>query len=256
MYHFYVENSNIFEQEIRITGADVKHMKQVLRMKPGEKIIICNGQGKDYYSIIDRIEEQEIIARIEKIRETESELSTKLILFQGIPKKDKMEFVIQKAVELGVYEIVPMLTKRTIVKLEEKKKEQKKIERWSEIAKSAAKQSGRGWIPRITEPLSFREALKKASSLDAAMVPYEAEEGIVAAREYVSGLKGLSTVGILIGPEGGFEEEEIALAKQFGIRPITLGKRILRTETAGLAVLSILMFALEEEEREQNGDLL
>ena len=249
MYHFYVENSSIHGDEIVITGPDVNHIKQVLRLKPLEKIIICDGQGKDYYSIIDRIEEQRVIARIEKIRETESELSTKLVLFQGIPKKDKMEFVIQKAVELGVYEIVPMLTKRTIVKLEDSKREKKKLERWRAIAESAAKQSGRGFIPKITEPLCFLESLKKASNLAAAMVPYEAEEGILSSRDYIAGLKGLPSVGILIGPEGGFEEEEITLAKQYQIRPITLGRRILRTETAGLAALSILMFALEKENK-------
>lgn len=245
MYHFYVENSSVFSDQIHITGADVNHMKNVLRMRQGEKIIICNGQGKDYYCIIDRIEDQLVVAAIENIKETDSELATKIYLFQGLPKKDKMEMIIQKAVELGVCEIIPVITRRTIVKFEDSKKEQKKMERWQAIAESAAKQSGRGYVPKIAEPVKFHDALKKAAQLEVNLIPYEAADGVDAARKYINGLKEVGSIGVFIGPEGGFEQDEVIDAKAAGAHIISLGKRILRTETAGLAMLSILMFTLE-----------
>ena len=179
-------------------------------------------------------------------KKTEAELSVRLLLFQGLPKKDKMELIIQKAVELGVSEIIPVLTKRTVVKLEDKKKEQKKLERWQAIAEAAAKQSGRGVIPKVREAVKFSEAVKMAEELDESLIPYELAEGMDEARERIRSLHGKNTIGIFIGPEGGFAEEEIAVAAKAGIHPITLGKRILRTETAGLCILSVIMFELEQ----------
>lgn len=247
MYRFYVENENIKEKEILITGSDVNHIKNVLRMRIGEKLVICNGQGKDFYCIIADMSSDCIRVEIQGEEETASELKTKLYLFQGLPKKDKMELIIQKAVELGVYEIIPVITKRTIVKIEDKKKEQKKMERWQSISLSAAKQSMRGLIPTIKEPMSYKEALKYAKSLDASVIPFEHAEGMEATKSLIKQMKGKQSVGIFIGPEGGFEDEEIENAISEGIAPITLGKRILRTETAGLAILSILMYELEED---------
>ena len=165
-----------------------------------------------------------------------------------MPKSDKMEFIIQKAVELGAAGIVPVMMKRTVVKLEDKKKD-KKRERYQMIAESAAKQSGRGIIPEVTGFMSFREALQYAGKFDLLIVQYESADGIAYAREIIAQASNLpdgANIGIFIGPEGGFAKEEIDVAKEAGAKIITLGNRILRTETAGLAVLSILMFQMEQ----------
>jgi 16S rRNA (uracil1498-N3)-methyltransferase len=215
-------------------------------MKQGEEIIICDGQGKDCYCIIDRVSENEIIALVQTVKDTGTELGTRITLFQGLPKSDKMELIIQKAVELGVYEIVPVITKRVIVKLDDKKKEEKKLERWQAIAEGAAKQSGRGIIPIIKPVQTYAQAIAYAKTFDKNVIPYENAKGMQNTREIMSGLSKHRTVGVFIGPEGGFEETEIDSAKQAGIDPITLGKRILRTETAGLAVLAMMVLVLDE----------
>ncbi len=246
MNRFYVEDNQIQDDKIYITGSDVNHIKNVLRMKVGEKIIISNGQGKDFYCIIENECNDEVIASIQESRESDTELKGKIYLFQGLPKKDKMELITQKAVELGVYEIIPVMTKRTVVKLEDKKKELKKIERWQSIVTSAAKQSGRGIIPKVSETMSFKEAVLYASKLGCNLIPYENADDIKKTREIISNLNSNGTVGIFIGPEGGFEESEINYAVSQGVKPITLGKRILRTETAGLAILSMIMLQMEE----------
>lgn len=157
-----------------------------------------------------------------------------------------MELIIQKAVELGVYEIVPVMTTRSIVKLEDKKKEEKKLERWQAIAESAAKQSKRGYIPKVRPVSSFSEAVKEASEFGLTLIPYELSEGMQQTRDLLQGLNQHNRIGIMIGPEGGFEESEITLAQESGIKPVSLGRRILRTETAGLAVLSMMVLVLEE----------
>lgn len=246
MYRFYVEQNQIQEATVTITGSDVKHIKNVLRMKPGEKVIICNGQGKDFYCIIKGESDERIIADIVEICDTKTELSGKLYLFQGVPKKDKMELIIQKAVELGVYEIIPVMTRRTVVKLEDRKKELKKLERWQAIATSAAKQSNRGIIPVIKETMSFKDALGYAGNLDEKLIPYENAEDIEKTKNIIHNIKANHAVGFFIGPEGGFEESEVGLAMQTGVKPITLGRRILRTETAGLAILSMIMLQMEQ----------
>lgn len=248
MYRFYIESSNVSDTTIRIDGADVNHIKNVLRMKVGEKLIACDGQGNDYCCIIAEFEKDNILLSITERKKTDTELPAKLILFQGLPKKDKMELIIQKAVELGAYELVPVMMKRTIVKLEDKKKEQKKLERWQAIAEGAAKQSGRGFIPKVHDLISYSEAVKMAAECDLSILPYECASGIKETRALINQSKESSSIGIMIGPEGGFEEEEVELAKKHGIIPITLGKRILRTETAGLAILSYIMLTFEEEE--------
>jgi 16S rRNA (uracil1498-N3)-methyltransferase len=246
MHRFYVKSNQIQGQSVSITGPDVNHIKNVLRMKQGDEIVICNGQGKDCYCIIDRVSEGEITANINSEQDTGTELKTKITLFQGLPKMDKMELIIQKAVELGVYEIVPIMTKRAIVKLDDKKKEEKKLERWQAIAEGAAKQSGRGIIPMIKPVQSYQEAIKNATSMGLGLIPYENAMGMQYTKEIMSSLGQYASVGIFIGPEGGFEELEIELAKTNGIHPITLGRRILRTETAGLAILSMMVLMLEE----------
>lgn len=246
MHWFYVENSQIEEEKIRIFGSDVNHIKNVLRMQPGERIVICNGEGKDYYCRIEAISSEEVIAEIEEMNDTESELPAKIYLFQGIPKKDKMELVIQKAVELGVYEIIPVAMKRCVAKIEEGKKEKKKLERWQLISTSAAKQSGRGIVPKVHEVLTFKQALEYAKEMDAVIVPYELADGIEESAKTIKEAAQKKSIGIFIGPEGGFDEKEIEETLKLAFRTITLGKRILRTETAGLTILSILMFELEQ----------
>ena len=213
-------------------------------MKLGEQVEISDGTGKQYLCEVGSLEKELIILHVLDVAAEEKELSSKLYLFQGIPKSDKMEWVVQKAVELGVYEIVPVETKRTVVKLDAKKAE-KKIARWNAIAGSGAKQSGRGIIPEVKPVMTFSEALSYAQKLDICLIPYEKAEGMEHTRELIQSIRKGQSVGIFIGPEGGFEEAEISRADEAGVFPVTLGKRILRTETAGLAVLSILMYHLE-----------
>ena len=249
MQRFFVEPYQIQEKESRITltGTDLNHMKNVLRMRIGEEVWISDGSEKEYHCTIDEFMEDCAILHILEIEEAGYELSNRIYLFQGLPKGDKMELIIQKAVELGAYSIVPVEMKRCVVKLDAKKA-QKKTARWQQISESAAKQSKRMLIPEVKSVMSWREALAFAKELDVLMVPYELAKGMRETREIISSIKPGQSVGIFIGPEGGFEEEEIQTAMEMGAKPVTLGKRILRTETAGMTMLSVLMFTLEKED--------
>lgn len=245
MYHFFVASDQIGAQEIRIEGSDVNHIRNVLRMTPGEKISISDSeQGKRYHCEISRFEDDCVIAKILLAQEADTELASRLYLFQGLPKSDKMELIIQKAVELGVYEVIPVATKRAIVKLD-KKKEESKRKRWKMISESAAKQSKRMIIPEVTAVMTFAQALQYAAAMDVKLIPYELAEGMDATRAILAEIKRGQSVAIFIGPEGGFDEKEIEQAQQAGVQPITLGRRILRTETAGMALLSALMLQLD-----------
>ena len=247
MYRFFVEPEQVGEKEITITGSDVNHIKNVLRMKPEETILISSGVDVEYTCYIRELKEEEIIAHIMYVQESGYELPSRLYLFQGLPKSDKMELIIQKAVELGVHEIIPVASKRAVVKLDEKKEEKKRT-RWQAISESAAKQSKRMYVPEVKKVMSFSQAVEYAGQLDVVLVPYELAKGMGETREIIGKIKKGQSVGIFIGPEGGFEEAEVELAvEKANAKAITLGKRILRTETAGLTVLSILMFTLEEE---------
>ena len=247
MYQFFIQPDSVKEKEVWITDLqDVNHIRNVLRMKKGEKIsLCCEEKGKEYICSIEDMQSDIVKAVIVDINGESRELPVKITLFQGLPKNDKMELIIQKAVELGVAEIVPMATKRAVVL--DAKKAAKKVQRWNEIAKSAAKQSKRGMIPEVKSVMSFKEAVEYGKSMDMLLIPYEDAEGIVHSRQVVESVKGKKSLGIYIGPEGGFPEEEVSLAMEAGAEPITLGHRILRTETAGMALLSVLMFMLEEE---------
>ncbi len=245
MYRFYIEQNQIHDDYITIEGSDVNHIKNVLRMKIGEAMILCDGQGMDYHCMIDTLSNDFVQAKVVKAEDTQTELPAKIYLFQGLPKKDKMELIIQKAVELGVYQVVPVMMKRSVVKLDDKKKEQKKLERWQSIATSAAKQSGRGIIPEVVPVMPFKEAVKMAKEMDYKVLPYEHAEGMEETKRIIKDVQGKKRVAVFIGPEGGFEDDEVAYAMESGIKPITLGRRILRTETAGLTILSVLMFELE-----------
>lgn len=244
MYQFFVEDTQVSASAVTIEGSDVNHIKNVLRMKCGEKVRISTQSGKNYYCELTEITENIVQADIlEEIAEG-TELPNKIYLFQGLPKADKMELVIQKAVELGAYEIIPVAMKNCVVKLDDKKAENK-VRRWQEIAKSAAKQSKRSLIPKVRMPLTYKQAVEMAKKLQAVFVPYENERGMAATKEAVERLTLGQSIGVFIGPEGGFSPEEIALAKDENMQLISLGKRILRTETAGLATLAILAYHLE-----------
>lgn len=245
MHHFFVKDEQIQDKEIRIGGEDGNHLRRVLRIKEGEQILVNDDQGFEYTCQISGFSETEVIAKILWKEAADRELPVKLTLFQGLPKGDKMELIIQKAVELGVAQIVPVATKRSVVKLDEKKAE-KKQSRWQAIAESAAKQSKRAVIPQVFPVLPMKEALKEAGKMDMLLIPYELAEGMEETRKRLNEVKQKQSVGIFIGPEGGFEEEEVRLASEVGAYPVTLGKRILRTETAGLYLLSVLGFLLEK----------
>lgn len=245
MYRFYVNKEDINGSHIYIKGADVNHIKNVLRLEKGDWIIACDGDGIDYVSRIKETDSHVVSLDIEKVYNSDTELSTRLVLFQGLPKGDKMELIIQKTVELGVSEIFPVITKRCVVKLSEDKA-LKKQKRWQAIAEAAAKQSGRGIIPKVKTPVTLQKAFDIAASLEYNMIPYELADEIDNSRKIVSEACSKKSAGIFIGPEGGFEKEEIAQAISHKIHPVTLGKRILRTETAGMAFISILMFAMQD----------
>ena len=245
MHHFFVEPQQIREREITILGGDVNHIRNVLRMEVSQEITVSNGvDQKEYRCRIASISEDRIVADILWAEEVGFELPSKIYLFQGLPKADKMELIIQKAVELGVYEVIPVATRRSVVKLDEKKA-QNKLRRWNGISESAAKQSKRMVIPRVTQIRSFGQALEYAKGLDVKLIPYELAREMDRTRSLIVGIQKGQSIGIFIGPEGGFEEEEVAAAQEAGACPITLGKRILRTETAGMTLLSILMYHLE-----------
>ena len=246
MYRFYVSQGQIEESRVSITGADVNHIKNVLRLRPGDWLVACDGQGKDYVCRIQGMTGDQISLSVEKVQDTGTELDTRITLFQGIPKKEKMDLIIQKAVELGAFEIVPVMMKRCVVKLSEEKKIKKKQERWQMIAEAAAKQCDRGIVPVVHTPVTMAEAFDIAGTLEYNMIPYELQEGMEASRNIVEEACRYSSVGIFIGPEGGFEPEEVEQAIAAGAHPMTLGKRILRTETAGMALLSVMMFHLQK----------
>ena len=218
--------------------------RNVLRMKIDERIRISNMSGKAYFCHITLITEDMVVAEIDSEDDNGTELGNRITLFQGLPKGDKMELIIQKAVELGVYKIVPVSMKNCVVKLDEKKAA-KKVERWQAIAETAAKQSKRTIIPLIDKPVPYKLALEKAGKLDVTLVPYENERGMDATRQIMGQIKKGQSIGIVIGPEGGFAPEEIKLADDNDMHRISLGRRILRTETAGLATLAMLVFNLD-----------
>ena len=248
MYQFFVEESNVSATSVLIEGSDVNHAKNVLRMKPGEKIRACTRDGKGYFCEIAELNDSFIHAEILTADEEGTELPCRIYLFQGLPKNDKMEWIIQKAVELGVYQIIPVAMKNCVVKLDEKKAKSK-VTRWQAIAESAAKQSKRSLIPEILMPVSYKEAVKMAEAFDVNLVPYENEHGMAGTKEAVEQIRGGEQIGIFIGPEGGFAPEEIELVKE-QMHLISLGKRILRTETAGMATLAILGYHLESMEND------
>ena len=243
MYNFFVESGARDGDRYVITGTDHNHIKNVLRMNVGEQILISDG-GVSHLCEIDDISEESVFVSVLEENYNDTELVQKIYLFQGLPKGDKLELIIQKAVELGVYEIIPVEMARSVVKLEEKKKKSKQ-ERWQAIAESAAKQSKRNIIPTVREAISYKQAMELAKTLDLFLVPYENKDGMRSTAECFAKMKTAGSIGILIGPEGGFDDREVELSMQSGGAVISLGKRILRAETAAITAVGAVMLYLE-----------
>ena len=250
MYHFFAEPQQILEDRIMIEGPDVRHIRNVLRMKPGEELLLSDGTGGDYTCCIEEFTEQTVVCRILRFEALDTEPPIQVYLFQGLPKADKLEHIIQKSVELGVYRIIPTMCARSVVRYDEKKQKSKQ-ERWQKIAESAAKQSRRGLIPKVESLVSFSRALQMAAELDLVLIPYENFKDMAQTREVLHKILPGMRIGIFVGPEGGFEPDEVQRAcaepssNGAGAEKISLGSRILRTETAPLMLLSVLMFQME-----------
>lgn len=235
MANFFVDKALFNCDPIVIEGDEANHIVKVLRMKKGESITVFDGVGNCADGKIESIDGKEVTVSVDRRYQTDTEPELKITLFQGIPKNPKMDLIIQKATELGVVEIVPVNTKRIVAKIDK----EAKVERLQRIAFEAAKQCGRAYIPHVSSPVGFEEALNRMSKMDGAIIPYECEKDgkISAAVE-----PGMKTLGILIGPEGGFEEAEVRRAEEAGVKRVTLGKRILRTETAGLIASALCLY--------------
>ena len=247
MTQFFADASKVNTEEHRIIidGDDYNHIKNVLRMKQGEEFSVrVQGEPREYRCSVSEYTESEVICEIRFIKEDDTELPVKVTIYQALPKGDKLETVIQKCIELGAVRIVPVRTSRCVVKLDDKKAVSK-CERWQQIANGAAEQSKRGIIPKIGPVMSFDEALKSAGDLDISFIPYELAKDMGKTRELFSKIKDGDSIGIFIGPEGGFDEKEIEKAIAAGIEPVTLGRRILRTETAAMTVMSWLVYIFE-----------
>ncbi len=242
MSRYFVDRNQIEDNRIKIIGEDYQHLKKVLRAVKGDQIIICCN-GMDYTAVISEIGSAYITSEIAEQAENKTEPVLKVTLFQGLPKADKMELIIQKCVELGVTEIVPVLTDRCVVRLNTDKDSLSKVTRWQKIALEAAKQCNRGLVPKVGSPVKFSEAVKLVSDKDLSVIPYE-KEYAADFKSLASTCSGIKSAAVFIGPEGGFAEQEIELAENMGIRKITLGPRILRTETAGIVALSLMMYEL------------
>lgn len=247
MPKFFVRDDQINDNKIDIVGEDVNHISNVLRMKVGDEFQVCNSDTTENYNVeIKSFEKEKTICSIINKMKSEAESDINLKIFQGIPKSDKMELIIQKSTELGIKELIPVDMERCVSKISGKD-EKKKIDRWQKISEVAAKQSGRDMIPKIHNVIKINDIVKVISDFDMMIVPYEKAEGysfkdaIEEIKEYD---KSNINIGIVIGPEGGFEPSEIEQLREAGAKIVTLGKRILRTETVALAMSSVIMYEL------------
>ena len=243
MYNFFVKENQKQNNCYFIDGTDYNHIKNVLRMVVGDTFLVSEN-GISNFCEIESFENEFVVAKIIEENYNDTNLPIKIHLFQGIPKGDKMELIIQKTVELGVESIIPVEMSRCVVKIDDKKKKSKQ-QRWQAISESAAKQSKRNTIPEIEEIVTYKQAMAKASEMDLFLVPYESKNGMEDTKNALSQLKSGMSVGILIGPEGGFDEKEVDLAFENGGKVISLGKRILRTETAAITSVSMCMLYAE-----------
>lgn len=246
MFNFFVEAEARQAETFCITGADYNHICNVLRMQVGDTFLVSS-QGISYLCRLAEIRPDAVIAQIEEEDYQNTELPVEFCLFQGLPKGDKLELIIQKTVELGVAEVIPVEMSRSVMKVEEKKKQAKQA-RWQSIAESAAKQSKRNVIPQISVPISYKQAMAKAQEMDLFLVPYEDARGMAATYDALQQIKPGMKVGILVGPEGGFDPREVELAREAGAVIISLGKRILRAETAAVTAVAMGMLHVELSE--------
>lgn len=243
MHRFFVNKDNIKDSTIIIDGDDVNHITKVLRLKKEEEIIVCDGNKNEYICEINQIDKKEILCKIKESKLNENEPEVEITLFQGLPKAQKMDLIIQKCVEIGVVRIQPVITKRTVVKVEHKDLKGK-LERWNRISEEAAKQSKRGIIPKVLEPINFEDAVLLMEDMDISILPYENQHGHGIKNVLNGETAVIKKVGIFIGPEGGFDEQEVKICLSKGIIPVTLGKRILRTETAGFAAAIMILYEI------------
>lgn len=239
MHKFFIEKNQIMGDNITILGSDVKHIKDVLRLRINDQIeISCD--GINYLCQISFIEKSNIQLNIKDKWEGKAESKVDIILFQGLSKGNKMEFIFQKGTEIGMKDFYPTITNRSIVKIKDINKEQSKVERWNAIVEEAAKQSKRDYIPKVENIVSFKDMIEILKDKSNIIVPYE-DEKVITIREGLSNLSD-EPIYIVIGPEGGFEKEEIEKLKEIGAKIVTLGPRILRTETAGIVTATIILY--------------
>lgn len=243
MHKFFVTDNCIHENKVTIQGEDVKHIYKVLRLEVEDEVIVNNCLGQEFIAKIKAINKKEVILNIEKEININNESNVNIYLFQGLPKASKMDLIVQKATELGVKEIVPIITERVVVKNE--MGEFKKVDRWQRIALEACKQCKRTFIPVIKEPMEFNSMIEQLNTMDLVIVPYENASGygIKNAMNNIS-MQSILNIAIIIGPEGGFEEEEINKLKENNAHIVTLGPRIFRTETAGFVCTTLLQYEL------------
>lgn len=244
MPKFFVQKSQIQGDTAAITGGDVAHITRVLRLGPGDALELCDGQGGEYSAVIDALEDGMLTVRITGHAPCPAEPQIAVTLFQGIPKLAKMDYILEKCTELGVSRVVPLETQRCVARVEGEKTA-KKLERWRKIVRESVKQCGRGVIPEVAGPCTLEQAAKQAAELDLALVAYENEQE-TRLRDVLMAAGTPRSVGVFIGPEGGFDYQEIELLAARGIKPVSLGRRILRTETAGHTVLTALMYQYGE----------
>lgn len=246
MPKFFVKNNQIENDKITIIGTDVNHIANVLRLKINDQIKICNEEtAQNYIAKITKINKEDVECKIVEKIASNTEATVHITIFQGLPKADKMELIIQKCTELGVKEITPVQMKRCVTKLDEKSSS-KKIERWQKIAEVAAKQSGRDAICKINNVINIKNICNICQNYDIVLVPYENEENI-SLKDVIKDLpQNIKKIGIVIGPEGGFEEQEIEILRQSNCKIVTLGERILRTETVAIAVSSVILYELSD----------
>lgn len=245
MHRFFIGIENIQDGVARIFGEDVYHINKVLRLKSSDEIVLCDGLGKDYLGEIIDIDKDEVTVKIKEERISEGESDIYIKVYQGVPKSDKMDIIIQKSTEIGVKEIIPLTTIRTVSKIEKGKKEEKKLQRWQKIAESAAKQSRRGIVPKIQRIISFKELLEELKEEELYIVFFENEKQS-SFKQLLRKIKNnkIKKISLIIGPEGGFEEEEIDKLLSNGVKSVSLGKRILRTETVSLVASTIIMYEI------------
>ncbi len=245
MHRFFIDGSEIVKGHVQITGEDAHHIQKVLRLRQGDDLVLCDGAGWDYQAVLESMDKHALLCRVLDKSPSQGEPKVHVTLYQGLPKGAKMELIIQKCVELGIYALVPIATERAVVKLDQRDSERKTV-RWQRIAEEAAKQSARGLIPEIYPAMEFKKACSEdTSAVKLLLWEGEREHSL---RSVLSSQGKVDTISVLIGPEGGLTQEETEYAAGHGFLSVTVGPRVLRTETAGFAVLSAILYAMEEME--------